>query len=326
MAERSLRVVSRDPLCAETRLEQQPGLLTDSDSFYVRNNFPVPAGWPGLEVAGAVDRPLRLGMADLDRFPSRDMVVTLECAGNGRAYLDPPVAGEQWALGAVSTARWTGIQLAALLEEAGPRTDTIEIGFEGADGFIRSLPLAVAQHPDTLLVTGMNGEPLQERHGAPLRLLVPGWYGMASVKWVRRVAALTEPFRGHFQAERYVIEGRPVTRTLVRAVISTPVAGSRVAPPAVRLAGFAWSGSGGISRVEVSGDGGCSWMEAILGEAAPPYGWTRWSLDWVPSRAGEVAILVRATDSGGDVQPLAPSWNELGYCNNAVVPHKLVVS
>jgi DMSO/TMAO reductase YedYZ molybdopterin-dependent catalytic subunit len=326
MPEGSLHIVRPDPLCAETRLERHQGLLTDTDGFYVRNNFPIPAGWPGLEVAGAVDRPLLLGMAELDRFPQQELVVTLECAGNGRAYLDPPVAGEPWGLGAVSTARWTGVQLAALLEEAGPRTDTIEIGFDGADGFGRSLPLEVAQHPDTLLVTGMNGAPLPEPHGGPLRLLVPGWYGMASVKWLRRVTALMDPFRGHFQAERYVIEGRPVTRTLVRAVVSTPVAASRVAGPTVRLAGFAWGGSGRIARVEVSDDGGGRWMEASLGEAAPPYGWTRWSLDWVPSRAGEVAILVRATDSNGEVQPLAPSWNELGYCNNAVVPHQLFVS
>ncbi len=323
---RSLRVLRREPLCAETPLAQQSGLLTGNDLFYVRSNFPFPARWPGLRVSGAVNRPLRLGIAELACFTARDLVVTMECAGNGRAFLDPPVEGEPWTLGAVSTARWTGVPLAGVLEEARLLSSAVEVVFEGADGFVRSLPVEVARHPDTLLATAMNGWPLPLEHGGPLRLVVPRWYGMASVKWLHAVVSVTEPFQGHFQVERYVIDGHPVREMRVRAVITEPADGSDVAGTAVRLAGYAWSGSGEIARVQVSDDGCQTWTEAVLDACALPYAWMRWTLDWVPRRTGEVAIVARATDSAGNVQPLEPSWNQLGYCNDGAVPHRLTVA
>lgn len=264
-----------------------------------------------------------LGLAELERFTARHLVVTMECAGNGRAFLDPPVEGEQWGLGAVSTARWTGVPLAAVLEEARLLPGTVEVAFEGADGFVRSLPVEVAQHPDTLLATSMNGSPLPWEHGGPLRLVVPRWYGMASVKWVDGVVGLTEPFQGHFQVERYVIQGRAVQQMRVRAVITEPAEGSHLAGAMVRLGGYAWSGGGEIARVQVSSDGGQSWTDAKLVGTAPDYAWARWRLNWVPPRRGEVAILARATDCAGNIQPLEPSWNALGYCNNGAVPHRL---
>jgi DMSO/TMAO reductase YedYZ molybdopterin-dependent catalytic subunit len=321
-----LLVVREEPLCAETLLAEQRGVLTGNDRFYVRSNFPHPSGWSGLRVSGAVKRPLSLGVAALNGLASRDLVVTMECAGNGRAFLDPPAEGEQWSLGAVSTALWTGVPLVEILDRAELLATVVEVVFEGGDGFARSLPIDVARDPDTLLATAMNGGPLPREHGGPLRLIVPRWYGMASVKWVEAVVALTRPFDGHFQAERYVIDGRPVREMRVRAVMAEPAAGSVVASEGVRLSGYAWSGEGGIARVEVSDDGGRTWLVAALLTPAPPYAWTRWWLDWVPPHLGDVAILARATDTAGNVQPLEPSWNRLGYCNNGAVPHQLVVA
>ena len=289
----------------ETDLGSQTGLLTPNDRHFRRNNFPMPESWPGLLIEAGP----RLSLSDLERFETRELVVTLECAGNGRGFLNPPVPGEQWGLGAVSTARWGGVRLAQLLPDLPERA--VEIGFEGADGFARSLPLEMAHHPDVLLATTMNGEPLPHEHGGPLRLLVPGWYGMASVKWLTAVRALREPFRGHFQVERYVIEGRPVREMQVRSIITHASAGF--------ASGYAWSGRGAITAVDLSEDGGSTWYPAQLKDAAPPYGWTRWEATW----RGSTELLARATDSEGNRQPLEQVWNQLGYCNNAAVPYRI---
>jgi DMSO/TMAO reductase YedYZ molybdopterin-dependent catalytic subunit len=321
----AMRMVRPSPVCAETPLERQRGLFTPNALFYLRNNFPYPSAWLGLRVEGAVDRPAALDLADLSRFSRKRLTVTLECAGNGRAVLDPPVAGEQWGLGAVSTAEWSGTPLHELLGEVGISSRAQEVAFAGADRFARSLPVETALHPDTLLVTAMNGAPLPLEHGGPLRLLVPGWYGMASVKWLVSVAALTEPFTGHFQSERYVMDGIPVREMEVRAVITDPPAGALVAGRSFRVAGYAWTGRGHVVRVELSDDGGASWMETHLADAAPPYGWTRWERSWRPQRSGPAVLLVRAMDSTGRVQPQQQRWNQLGYCNNESVPHRLTV-
>ena len=320
-----LRIRRREPLCAETRLELQRGLVTPSESFYVRDNLPAPAPPTALVVDGDVARPLRLSPEALAGRAERELVVTTECAGNGRAFMTPPVEGEQWSLGAVSTAAWRGVPLVRVLEEAGVSAAAVEVGFEGSDGFARSLPLEAARDPDILLATAMNGADLPHQHGGPLRLLVPRWYGMASVKWLSRITALREPFRGHFQVERYVIGDRPVRVMAVRAVITEPGPGTRVSGRA-RVAGYAWSGRGEIVAVEVSDDGGASWLPATLVEGAPPYAWWRWELDWRPRAAGEVTLLARATDSAGRVQPLEPVWNALGYENNAAVPVSVTVA
>lgn len=326
----ALRVLRSSPICAETPLERSRGLLTPNHLFYLRNNFPYPDSypdsWPGLRIEGAVSRPGSLGLADLKRFSSQSLVVTLECAGNGRSLLTPPVEGEQWGLGAVSTAEWSGTPLRELLAEVGVPAHTVEAAFAGADGFARSLPIETAMHPDTLLVTGMNGAPLPLEHGGPLRLLVPGWYGMASVKWLERVALLAEPFDGHFQVERYVIDGAPIREMDVRAVITEPAEGTLIAGRAVRVAGYAWTGRGDIIRVELSDDAGGSWMEAELVAAAPAYGWTRWERAWSPRRSGPAVLLVRATDSAGRLQPQDQRRNRLGYCNNASAPHRLTIA
>lgn len=325
-AEGALNVVRSSPVCAETPLERHRGLLTPNHLFYLRNNFPYPQSWPNLGVEGTLSRPASFGLADLARFSRKGLVVTLECAGNGRSMLNPPVAGEQWGLGAVSTAEWSGIPLRDLLATLGVSSNAQEVAFFGADGFARSLPIETAMHPDTLLVTGMNGAPLPVEHGGPLRLLVPGWYGMAAVKWLERIAVLTERFNGHFQVDRYVIDGAPVREMSVRAVVTEPAQGSRVTGSAIRVAGYAWTGRGHIARVEVSDDVSAGWTEAKLVDTAPPYGWSRWEWTWHPRRSGPAVLLVRAVDSTGRIQPLEQQWNGLGYCNNASACHHLTVA
>jgi len=272
---------------------------------------------PGLSVGGLVEHPLAAPI-DLGGFEQRRLVATLECAGNGRAFLQPPVPGEQWELGAVSTAEWEGIPLRSLLELARLRREAVEVVFEAADGFARSLPLEVALHPETLLVTAMNGEPLPHLHGGPVRVLVPGWYGMAAVKWLTRIEAVGEPFRGHFQVERYVIDGRSMGEMAVRAVISEARPG--------RVRGYAWTGRGTVRSVELSADGGRTFAPARLLPAAGPHAWVEWIAGWQPDGPGENFLIARATDSGGRVQPLEQSWNELGYANNQARPVRVMVS
>lgn len=313
--------------------------VTPTADFYQRTNFLIPeidpAAW-SLSVDGLVRRPLALSWDEVRSMPARSVAVTLECAGNGRSLVTPLPPGQPWGLGAVSTAVFTGVPLRAVLERAGVAEGAVEVLFAGADAgaigggrtvrFERSVPLEKALHPDVLLAWEMNGEPLPPRHGYPLRLVVPGWYGVASVKWLTEVRVLGQPFEGHFQAERYIYigepgiaDGTPVTRMRVRALIAQPEEGERLpsgTPTVVR--GTAWSGEAPVSRVEVSFDGGETWREAALGTASSPYAAVPWSLDWTPTTPGRHLLLARATDAAGNVQPLAPVWNELGYGNNAV--------
>ena len=320
-----LVVLREEPLCAETPLALQRDRLTSNEHFYVRNNFPVPtARWLELSVGGAVANPHQYSLEALAELPQEELTVTLECAGNGRAFLDPPAPGEQWGLGAVATAAWTGPRLRDLLEAAAPSPDTVEILFEAADGFARSLPLARALEDDVLLALQMNWEPLPRDHGAPVRLLVGGWYGMASVKWLNRVSAITEPFSGHFQKERYVIGEEPVRWIAPRALITSPAVGTEVSLETHSVRGYAWSADGGARRVEVSADGGATWHLAQLLDEPSRHAWSRWEWAWTPETTGPFELLARAYDASG-VQPFQARWNQLGYVNNPIVPHRLTV-
>jgi DMSO/TMAO reductase YedYZ molybdopterin-dependent catalytic subunit len=313
--------------------------LTPTADFYQRTNFLVPqidrATWT-LAVHGDVRQPLLLAWDELRGMPARTLTVTLECAGNGRTRMTPLPPGHPWDLGAVSTARFTGVPLRDVLERAGIGGGAVEVAFAGADAgttetgrfarFERSLPLDAALDPDVLLAWEMNGEPLPPRHGHPLRLVVPGWYGVASVKWLTEIRVLDTPFDGFFQRERYVYrgeagmaDGTPVTRMRVRALVAQPAEGDRL-PNAVAadVRGTAWSGEAPVRRVEVSFDGGATWGDARLGRAESPYAAVPWSVAWTPARPGRYELLARATDEAGNVQPLDPVWNELGYGNNVV--------
>jgi DMSO/TMAO reductase YedYZ molybdopterin-dependent catalytic subunit len=325
-----MRVLTSRPLNAETVLPAQVGVITPNVRFYVRNHFDIPEVDPAtwrLSTGGLVDRPVSLSLAELRRLPSRSLVVTLECAGNGRSLLDPPVDGEQWQLGAVSTAEWTGVPLAAVLDRAGIGHNAREIVFHGADRgtprgkpdalrFERSLPLDAARDADVLLAYAMNGEPLPAEHGFPLRLVVPGWYGMASVKWLSEIEVVDRPFAGYFQVDRYVVENEPLSRVRVRALITEPPPNAIVPRGDLLIRGFAWSGRAPVTRVDVAvGD---RWADARLPDEPLRYAWRRWELTTRVDDVGPLVLRARATDASGDTQPDRPFWNRLGYGNNVV--------
>jgi DMSO/TMAO reductase YedYZ molybdopterin-dependent catalytic subunit len=291
-----------------------------------------------VEVGGHVDRPLRLSIEDLRARPAVTTPVTLECAGNGRALLSPRPVSQPWLDGAVGTAAWTGTPLAPLLREAGVGDGAVEVAFRGADRGIeggedqryeRSLPLEEALRDDVLLVYAMNDRPLLPQHGAPLRLIVPGWYGMAHVKWLDRIRVLTEPFDGYQNVTSYRRRheeeepGEPVTRIRPRSLMippgwpSFPDRGRTLEAGEVTLRGRAWSGTAPIERVEVSTDGGASWTDAELEPPLGPYAWRGWSFAW-RATPGEHELRCRATDATGEAQPDEGAWNLGAFENNAV--------
>jgi DMSO/TMAO reductase YedYZ molybdopterin-dependent catalytic subunit len=328
------------PLNCETSIPQLiGGVVMPNAHFYVRNHFQIPLLDPTiwrLEVGGLVERPLSLSLQDLHRMPSQSLAVTLECAGNGRALLAPAVEGEQWQLGAVSTAEWSGVPLSEVLDRAGLKAGAREVLFRGADGdpragfgtpdaFDRSLDLDHARERDVLLAYAMNGEPLPVQHGYPLRLVVPSWYAVASVKWLASIEVIDRMFDGHFQTDRYVFErdedGRavrePVSLQRVRCLITEPEPLARIEEGPLAIRGVAWSGAAAIAQVEVSVDGG-AWREArLLGERRR-HSWQGWELLTRLERTGAVGIRARATDLAGQVQPERQEWNRLGYGNNAI--------
>jgi DMSO/TMAO reductase YedYZ molybdopterin-dependent catalytic subunit len=298
-----------------------------------------------LKVEGLVSAPLRLSLDEIKRRPSRTIAVTMECAGNGRALFSPRRIGQPWLLEAIGTAEWTGTPLRGILEEAGIRDDATEIVFTGLDrgveggevqDYQRSLGVGDATQEEVLLVYEMNGQPLQPQHGYPLRVLVPGWYGMASVKWLDRIEAVAEPFRGFQMTGAYRIGqavddvGEPASLIKVRALMIPPGIPDHVTrvrfveAGAQTLAGRAWAGRRSVARVEVSVDGGGTWSAARLGESVSPYAWAGWSFPWNATRRAHT-LCVRAIDAEGDVQPPEPQWNFGGYCNNMIQRVNVVV-
>lgn len=329
-----------DPLNCETPVGALiGGSVMPTAHFYVRNHFQIPQLDPStwrLDVGGLVERPLSLSLPDLHKMRSQTLTVTLECAGNGRSLLDPPTEGEQWGLGAVSVAEWTGVPLADLLEQAGVKPTAREVLFRGADGgtvaarsgvtrFERSLNLDVARDSDVLLAYAMNGEPLPVEHGYPLRLVVPGWYGVTSVKWLTEIEAIGAAFTGYFQLDRYFYEWErngqvvkePVTLQRVRSLITEPAQDGEVEPGVLAVRGLAWSGAGPLARVDVSVGGG-NWEAARLVGDQHGYGWQRWELITRTPGAGPATLRARATDLAGHTQPEHPEWNRLGYGSNAI--------
>jgi DMSO/TMAO reductase YedYZ molybdopterin-dependent catalytic subunit len=289
-----------------------------------------------LQVGGLTDRRLTLSLRDLQAMPSQTQVVTLECAGNNRARLSPPVAGEQWRLGAVSTAEWTGVPLVEVLDRAGITSGACELVFRGADAgnvpgkpekirFERGLSITEAGDSNALLAYAMNGEPLPIQHGYPLRLVVPGWYGVASVKWLSEIEAVERPFDGFFQVDRYLYEWtrngqqvtEPVTLQRVRALITEPAHEQELESSDLTIRGVAWSGAAPIARVDVSVDNG-PWHQARLLGTRQRHSWQWWELIVVLDGSGPHTIRARATDLAGRTQPDEPEWNRLGYGSNAI--------
>ena len=313
---------------------------------YLLNHFDIPfidAEQWHLRIGGAVQRSLELNLKALRRSPTISIPVTLECAGNGRSLLRPRPLSQPWRLEAVGTAVWTGVPLAYLLAQAGVDDDAVEVVFTGADSgdqggvrqqFARSLPIAEALRPDIVLAYRMNGNDLPPQHGYPLRLVVPGWYGMASVKWLSSIKVLTKPFDGFQQAVAYRYQqdaddaGTPVTWIKVRSLMVPPgvpdfFTRSRIVPAGpVMLTGRAWSGEGAVQRVEVGIDG--KWAPAHLEHPAAPFAWCAWSLPWVAD-PGEHELACRATDATGDTHPQEKARNYQGMGNNEEHRDKVTV-
>jgi len=321
--------------------------VTPVGLHYLLIHYDVPVvdpAWWRLELGGRVSRARSFTLDELRARPAVTRPVTMECAGNGRARLSPRAVSQPWLLEAVGTAEWTGTPLWPLLEEAGVADDAAEVVFSGLDRGVeggieqryeRSLPLAEARRADVLLAWAVNGQPLPPQHGFPLRLLVPGWYGMTSVKWLSRVTVSAEPFLGYQQVRAYRYrrvaddDGEPVTRIVPRSLMAPPgipdflTRRRFLAPGPCRLEGRAWSGWGPVVRVEVSVDGGHAWDAAELAAPPAPHAWQAWSYRW-EAAPGDYELCCRAADATGREQPAEPPWNLGGYAGNH--PHRVQVT
>jgi len=322
------------------------GFTTPTESFYVRCHFPIPeiaiSDW-SLKVEGDVETPFEIDYAGLLAMEKRTIAATLECAGNNRIFLEPKVKGVQWELGAVANAEWTGVPLSVVLERAKVRSGAIEVILDGADegevdrtptpagkiSYSRSLPLAKAFR-DVLLAYEMNGEKLTASHGFPLRAIVPGWYAMSSVKWLRRLIVTSVPFNGYYQSLDYSFWDRrgplpslvPLSEQEVKAEIAQPGNGGTVpAATTVKVHGAAWSSDADIIKVEISVDSGATWNEAQLLDDSVKNAWRLWEYSWeTPAKPGKQTLLARATDSRGRVQPFDRDADRGTYMINHVLP------
>ena len=342
-ARAALVMINPAPYNAESPPAALEGEITPTSLHYIRSNFAVPFHEGSLEIGGAVAKPLTLTLEDLRAMPAHEHAVTLECAGNGRLDMRPLPTGEPWGDHAVSTARWKGALLHEVLALARPAAAGVEVRFEGADHgpyhlqpvlpetsrddlvFERALPLTLAADPsaEILIAYEMNGQPLRPDHGAPFRVIVPHWYAVASVKWLRRIDVLTEPFTGEFQTGHYMYEwpDRPhqaVDLMRVRARITDPARGSTIGAGPYLVRGKAWSGQGPVTSVEVSLTGEGDWHPAQVQPPSGPYQWQDWTFLWDGADVGRHTLRARATDAAGNTQPDVPPWNRLGYGNNAI--------
>jgi DMSO/TMAO reductase YedYZ molybdopterin-dependent catalytic subunit len=337
-----LIVRSLRPPDYETPVALLDSWITPIEHFYVRSHLPVPSGldaatWT-LQVEGEVNAPVTLPLDELKKMPNATLTAVIECAGNGRAFFDPPVAGIQWTKGAVGNARWTGVRMADVLKRVGVKATGRFVTMNGADrgmaqqpDFIRQVPIDKAMHPDTLIAYEMNGQPIPPLHGFPLRVIVPGWEGAYDIKWLTTLRVLDREFDGFWVATGYryptktVAPGAavdpkdmaPLTGLVVKSLITRPLEGAVIAPGKVDVAGFAWAGENDIARVDVSTDHGATWQPArLVGERAK-YSWRRFEYAFDARRPESYLILARATDATGRTQPMMPPWNPSGYLWNA---------
>lgn len=340
-------IVTHNPENSETPLSEMRSWVTPNVFFFVRNHFDEPDTAPEawrLQVHGCVRTPRAWTLQALASLPERTVFATMECAGNGRSFLHRVEPGVQWGAGAVGHAEWTGVPLSLVLERSKPLSEALEVMCEGADSgtepdhpepmrFARGLPLCKALHPDTLLAFRMNGEPLTRSHGAPVRLIVPGWYGVCSVKWITRLEVLDDMFGGYFQADKYTILRREktgerkvrLTRMAVKSEIIRPTANMALQPGVNRISGIAWAGEEAVAGVEVSVDGGKTWRPAALVGPQAPYSWALWEYLWDASRPGEYTLMCRATSAAGETQPAQHDPLHGGYRINFVRPHRVAI-
>lgn len=343
-----------DPPNLETPVARLDSYITPNDAFFVRSHFRIPEvadpeGWTltlrSTEPGSAV---LRLGMEELRGMESRTVTALLECSGNNRTKHDPPPSGVAWDRGAVGNAEWTGVPLARLIERLGGAGGARHAHLVSIDGdpanaampdFLRSVPIERALEPDTLVAYRMNGEALPREHGGPLRLVVPGWVGNHWIKWLSEIRLAAEEAPGKAMRDDYRVPERPlrpgdpipaeimkpVTRFLVKSLITTPTDGARTGGGPLTIAGHAWSGRAPIAKVEIEIDGDGRWRPARLVGPNHPRAWRRFELEWTPSGPGRHAIRSRATDGEGEVQPEKPDWNPRGYLWNGIQGIEVVV-
>jgi len=351
-ASAGLIIRQKEPTNLETPFDQLDSYLTPAELFYIRSHFPAPRlelSSYRLRVDGAVRSPLSLSYQQLRAMPSETRVATLECAGNSRVFLVPQVSGAQWELGAVGNAEWTGVPLGALLERAGLEDDACEIVLEGADrgmaaeppvppgliSYARSLPRDKAMRREVLIAYQMNGRDLPPDHGYPVRAIVPGHYGMASVKWLTHVQAVREPFGGYWQTSDYgywdYLDGKPVRRALAEVKLKSEIARPRVyetvAPnQAYTVFGAAWAGETEVTGIAVSTDGGQTWAEAEFLDPVQRYAWRRWKFDWLtPKKPGRYTLMARAEGANGSVQPDKHDPNHGTYVIHHPLPIEVFV-
>ncbi len=351
-ASAGLIIRQKEPTNLETPLDQVDSYLTPTELFYIRSHFPAPKLAPAsylLRIDGAVRNPLFLSYQQLRDMPSETRVATLECAGNSRVFLIPQVWGAQWELGAVGNAEWTGVPLGALLERAGLEEDACELVLDGADrgipkeepvppspiSYARSLPRDKAMQREVLIAYRMNGRDLPLDHGYPVRAVVPGHYGMASVKWLTHIQAVREPFRGYWQTSDYAywayVDGKPVRRALAEMKLKSEIARPRVyetlAPNQVcTVFGAAWAGEAEVTGIAVSTDSGQTWAEAEFLDPVQRHAWRRWKFDWLtPSKLGRYTLLARAKDANGSVQPDKHDQHYGSYVINHPLPIEVFV-
>jgi DMSO/TMAO reductase YedYZ molybdopterin-dependent catalytic subunit len=342
----------KEPKNLEAPFDRIDSYLTPTELFYIRSHFPAPKldrATYQLRVDGAVRRPLSLSYEDLRSMRSETRVATLECAGNSRVFLVPQVQGAQWELGAVSNAEWTGVSLRTLLERAGLEEDACEVVLEGADrgmpkdeprppepiSYAWGLPRAKACQPEVLIAYQMNGRDLPQDHGFPVRAIVPGHYGMASVKWLTRIQAVRGPFHGYWQTSDYAywdsMDGKPVRRPLGEMKLKSQIARPRVyetlAPNRIYpVIGAAWAGETDVTEIEVSADGGNTWAMAEFLDPVRRHAWRRWKFDWLtPKKPGQYTLLARAKDAGGMLQPDEHDLNHGVYVINHSLPIEVFI-
>jgi DMSO/TMAO reductase YedYZ molybdopterin-dependent catalytic subunit len=335
------------PTNLETRLELLDGVITPNELFFVRNHAPTPridASDYRLRIEGdAIDQPVELTMDDLRGLPSESVIAYLECGGNWRGFFGSVVgqaaAGGQWSTGGISCADWRGPTLASVLALAGVRANAVDVDLIGTDdgNFSRPMPIARALDPTTLLAHTMNGVDLPPDHGFPLRGVVPGWVGSSSVKWLGRIVVSSETVWSSNNLTSYVLigddwpadqyapaDGAPITTGVVKSALALPRP-AQVTRGENTIAGFAYSPSGPVQRVEWSDDDGSTWQAARILDPVLPHAWQRFEFDW-DATAGDHTLLTRATDSAGRTQPDQTPYNAKGYLLNIVLPHPVTVS
>ena len=348
-----LIIRQKDPNNLEMPFDQLGEFITPSELFYIRSHFATPEPDPityRLSIRGAVRNELSLGYADVRAMPSRTCIATLECAGNSRVFLVPPTPGAQWELGAIGNAEWTGVPLSVLLECAGLADDVCDLVLEGADrgvpkeepkppgpiSYARSIPRVRAMESDVLIAYQMNGRDLTPDHGYPLRAIVPGYYGMSSVKWLTDIVAARQPFQGYWQTSDYGYwddsGGTPVRRPLAEMKLKSQLARPRVYErlepnSSYTIFGAAWAGDTDVTEIWISLDGGASWVQGDFLDPIVRHAWRRWKYDWItPVQPGRYTLLARAIGADQRAQPDDHNPNFGSYVIDHPLPIEVFVA